>query len=169
MIKEAISHKKCFECNESKSLNEFYRNSKMANGLLNKCKSCIRKDVLKNRRKNIEYYRGYDRKRQLTEERKKQKLIYSKKYIKLYPERKLATMKAYRTRNPEKYAAHTIINNAIKTGNIKKPDCCSVCSKETVVEGHHHDYSKPLEVIWVCSQCHKDIHKQINNKLWHIL
>ena len=49
---------------------------------------------------------------------------------------------------------------AVSTGKIKKPEICSVCEKPNkIIHGHHPDYNKPLEVIWVCLQCHVDIHQ----------
>lgn len=41
---------------------------------------------------------------------------------------------------------------------LKRPDRCSLCGKVCRVHGHHRDYSKPLEVIWLCPQCHKNEH-----------
>lgn len=37
--------KKCFKCGKTKKLDEFYKHKKMADGHLNKCKQCTRKDV----------------------------------------------------------------------------------------------------------------------------
>lgn len=66
--------------------------------------------------------------------------------------------KKYIIANPEKHQAHIILNNAITSGKIaRKP--CEKCG-ETKTEGHHEDYSKPLEVIWLCRKCHCHIHKE---------
>lgn len=43
----------------------------------------------------------------------------------------------------------------------KPPEKCSECDFKGVVDGHHSDYSKPLEVVWLCRQCHANAHKEI--------
>lgn len=47
---------------------------------------------------------------------------------------------------------------AVKTGKIKRQPCNKCGDLKT--HGHHHDYSKPLDVIWLCSMHHKEIHHQ---------
>jgi len=65
-------------------------------------------------------------------------------------------------RSTEKYKykqnARANLNYHVKVGNIFKPPQCTVCKKVKIVEGHHMDYTKPLDVIWLCRQCHSDIH-----------
>lgn len=63
-----------------------------------------------------------------------------------------------RLKFPERRKAGIIIMNALAYGKIIRPDHCSVCNKICVPEGHHPDYSKPLEVVWVCKDCHTAIH-----------
>ena len=46
----------CAKCDEWKELSEFYKNDRT-------CKECRKRRVRENRRKNIEYYKEYDRKR----------------------------------------------------------------------------------------------------------
>jgi len=48
---------------------------------------------------------------------------------------------------------------ALFTGKIIKPKTCSACGEKCNPHGHHADYSKPLCVIWLCHQCHIDLHK----------
>ncbi len=64
----------------------------------------------------------------------------------------------WRARYPEKRRAHVLIRRALKYGELKKPDNCEKCGKQTYLIGHHPDYKKPLEVFWVCSKCHGAIH-----------
>jgi hypothetical protein len=35
-----------------------------------------------------------------------------------------------------------------------RPDRCSKCKVKCKPHGHHPDYSKPLEVVWLCPGCH---------------
>ena len=51
------------KCNKEKPLSDFYKHSQMKDGHLNKCKECIKKNVLDHREKNIDKIREYDRKR----------------------------------------------------------------------------------------------------------
>ena len=71
-------------------------------------------------------------------------------------ERANAAKAAWRQRNPEKYRAQTAVGNALRDGKlVKRP--CEICG-DPKVHGHHDDYSKPLEVRWLCWVHHKTIH-----------
>ncbi len=53
---------------------------------------------------------------------------------------------------------------AVKTGKVIKPRCCSVCKRPTKLhklQGHHADYIKQLDVIWLCVPCHWREHGRI--------
>ena len=134
--------KKCFKCGKEQGVSEFYKHSKMADGRLGKCKTCTKKDVDENRKKNIDYYREYDRKRGNRQPRSH--------------ERK------WRKENPEKYCAHYLLSNAVRDGRIKKGPC-ERCESTNRVHGHHDDYAKPLEVRWLCCPCHHREHPKNEN------
>ena len=136
--------KKCFKCNKTKNIYAFYRHKQMTDGHLGKCKECAKKDATEHRNKNIEKIRKYDRIRATLPHRKR-----------------LSTKncQAYRIKYPLRFAATTILSNAIRSKKIEKPKRCSMCNKKTRIMGHHEDYYKPLNVIWVCQVCHKGLHK----------
>lgn len=60
----------------------------------------------------------------------------------------------------DKSRARDRVANAVKAGKVIKPDRCSKCHTVKKLDGHHEDYSKPLDVLWLCRQCHADIHKK---------
>lgn len=68
--------------------------------------------------------------------------------------------KKWREKNPQKVKAHSIVNEAIKTGKLVKPSECSCCKLKKEVQAHHEDYEKPLDIIWLCPACHSKLHKQ---------
>jgi hypothetical protein len=132
--------KTCFKCKRIQPLSEFYRHSAMSDGHLNKCKDCTKRDVRMHRRRS-EAVRTYDRKR-----------------AKLPHRQALAreSLKRWRAGNPEAYKAQCKLNNAVRDGKIARLPC-EVCG-ETKVHGHHRDYSKPLEVLWLCARHHHAAH-----------
>jgi len=61
--------------------------------------------------------------------------------------------------HPEKYKARYTLNNAIQSGKIVKPNKCEKCGISSRLHGHHDDYQKPLDVVFVCDPCHKKTHE----------
>ena len=64
------------------------------------------------------------------------------------------------TSTPQSIKARSVINNGLRDGKIKKPDCCDGCGKKTSeVEAHHPRGDKHPEVIvWLCLKCHGSAH-----------
>lgn len=60
-------------------------------------------------------------------------------------------------KHPEKRKAHKAVEYAIKRGDLCRM-ACEVCG-ETKAHAHHDNYSKPLEVIWLCSTHHRERHR----------
>lgn len=53
-----------------------------------------------------------------------------------------------------------VYTRALKDGVLVRPKQCSVCPSTKNIEGHHEDYSKPLEIIWLCKSCHHKRHRR---------
>lgn len=67
--------------------------------------------------------------------------------------------------------ARNQIDYKIRTGKIKKPDCCSRCGKRTsVLEAHHTggDYNSKTggsHITWLCKKCHTKITGKYQRKI----
>jgi hypothetical protein len=80
-------------------------------------------------------------------------------YYAKYPKRVRASIEAYRARHVEelRIVAHAgvILREALKRGQITKPVMCEACGAgDRRIEAAHHDYSRPLDVRWLCKPCH---------------
>lgn len=60
----------------------------------------------------------------------------------------------YRKRHPEKIKAQ------LKARYIELGDYCEKCGSTENLEKHHPDYSKPIEIMTLCKDCHIEIHVQ---------
>lgn len=107
----------------------------MADGHLNKCAVCTRRDVQTNYASRREHYQAYDRAR------------YS-------PER---VARMIELRDPKKHRARFTLHNAVNRGKLQKQPC-EVCGAKKV-EAHHVDYSRPLDVRWLCKIHHGKVHR----------
>ena len=117
--------KTCFKCGQEKPLSAFYRHPQMADGHLNKCADCIKAD------------------RRLHERE--------------HPDKVLESRIKQCAKKPTHKNAYKCVEMAVKSGVMDKPHVCSICGRpdtEKRIEAHHHDYTKPLDVIWLCSVCH---------------
>lgn len=137
--------KLCSKCGDRKPLGEFYASKTNADGLLGYCKSCRRAQVIARSRSNPAV-QAYDRFRAKRPERK--------------AHARQVTIK-WRRENPEAYRAQTAVGNAIRDGRLAKGEVCEQegCER-TDVHAHHDDYTKPLEVRWMCPLHHHRHHAE---------
>lgn len=60
-----------------------------------------------------------------------------------------------------KRAANAQVLQAVKMNRIIRPDKCQHCHKKCKPEGHHHrGYVRALDVVWLCTSCHGEIHRK---------
>ena len=64
--------------------------------------------------------------------------------------------------NPEKVYAKNEVMKAVKSGVIERKNCEKCGNTKSL--GHHSDYSKPLDVIWLCAKCHRLLHESLKVK-----
>jgi len=74
-------------------------------------------------------------------------------------DRAIASTEAGRMRRKAREA----FKYAVRKGRLVRPDRCSKCGVVGAVEGHHDDYTHPLQVTWLCSSCHLAHHGKV---LW---
>jgi hypothetical protein len=148
----------CTKCNESKPLTAFYKHPYAARGRDTKCMECAKRSVRLNRAAKLEYYREFDRQRANDPRR-----VVARKLYAATPAGKAAGDAAkvrWSHSHPNEKRAHAAVGNALRDGILtRKP--CEVCGVSDHVEAHHDDYTKPLDVRWLCDPHHKEHHKAL--------
>jgi hypothetical protein len=55
--------------------------------------------------------------------------------------------------------AREILHHAVRDGKVFGPLPCAICQNTHDIQAHHKDYSKPLDVVWLCFKHHRAIHE----------
>ena len=153
-----VAEKRCSRCGEIKAASQFNKDKRSATGLTCDCKTChnnlTQRRYGENRagvlQKQRDYYKA--NKAQVTDRHRK----WRKRrpgYFWNYDQNQ---------RDPDQLRAHRVVSDAVRRGNIHKPDVCENCGHiypKTEIHGHHKDYSKPLDVKWLCIDCHSALHR----------
>jgi hypothetical protein len=62
--------------------------------------------------------------------------------------------RAFKAAHPKKWAAQRAVHAAVRAGRLVRPATCERCGCSCRPHAHHEDYSRPLDVMWVCRSCH---------------
>ena len=137
--------KTCKVCLIEKDLSQFYSDPRMKDGLKKSCKDCLRKQS-----------RDYARSPSVRAARKeKYKLESTDPEIReIRSKKSCAAAKKYRL----KHNARSAVARALKTGTLIR-GVCEICGN-TETEAHHNDYTKQLEVRWLCVLHHGIQHRR---------
>lgn len=140
----------CRVCGDKKPRTGFYPKQVRKSGDVGECKECTKRRVKVRSRENPAV-RKYDRERAKLPHRKAKAAKY---------------LKQWREENPEAHAAHIAVRNALRSGALKRLPCM-FCGAGEHVHAHHRDYSKPLDVKWLCAKCHHRLHAEFPETAAH--
>ena len=132
----------CVKCDESKQKSDYHRCSRDKRGYQQPCAKCrnIIKKEYKKTPKGIEVNRKSGRRWRKNHKTKWN--AYKREHYRNNPHMK----KAYKTLH------------AAQEKDLITPNPCEICGSVDV-HGHHEDYSKPLEVNWLCALHHREAHR----------
>lgn len=128
----------CKKCLIKKEDNEFYPRNMV-------CKECTKKRVseYQKSKKGKEVHRAANKKYSKSKKGKISSKTCSERHYKLKSSKK-------------KLLARWAVQRAVKSGLLIRCKC-SICGDNNV-HGHHNDYDRQLDVIWLCPFHHKQWH-----------
>lgn len=131
------NQKKCIDCERKHNRERYLKNK----DVIIKRSSLYQKTHYKEKRIKIEEWR--DKNREKVRAQNRESYQRNKEWYKK------------RTIDPIKKEARYLLNLAVVTGKIIKPDNCQRCDESKKLSAHHDDYNKPYDVRWLCGKCHK--------------
>ena len=152
--------KSCTGCGLVKVLADYYKHPGTQDGHATKCKECAKKIVRDARIKNKEHYILFDKARAMRPDRVAARAAYRE--TDLGKAAALRARKAYASKSPERRSAHIAVGNALRDGKMSRQPCW-VCGLKA--HAHHPDYSRPLDVVWLCAPHHRQTHALVKSKV----
>lgn len=170
--------KRCAKCLNVYPLSDFHSHPRNKDGRQSYCKHCSNAVVRESKKKNLEKVRSQQRQyatshkqeigcyrqenaSQINAQRKQYRLdhkaetaAYKLKVKDKYKAHRAKVTREWRLKYPERARAHAIVGRAVRSGKLTKANECARCGAIGRLEAHHEDYSKPLNVIWLCRTCH---------------
>jgi len=180
--------KKCSKCKEEKPLTEYTKLRTSRDGLQPLCSPCKKAASKRYYAANIEAIRKKDRDRYAADPNKRKASVErwraanpeesraaTRRSRAKHKDKRMAECRAwyaankdkaqaqkaqYRLAFPEQKRAQGAVERAVANGRLSRPVVCSACNMpHERIEGHHEDYTRPLDVIWLCKPCHRKVHR----------
>lgn len=157
--------KYCGGCERDLNESEFGRNAALDDGLARYCRECARQKVREHRLKSgRQKPAGWTRKTADMKAYRRQwreaNADYRKQWLKAHPGAETRYKAAWYAKHRERRIAKDRVKYAVKTGKLKREPCVKCGEK---AEAHHPDYSKPLDIVWLCPTHHREHHKQLRD------
>lgn len=139
----ALTERRCSRCGITKALDEFWPDASKATGRAYWCKDC-----------HLDHRRGDGREAH-------------QRYLRSESGRASTARNTAKTRSdPLKNRAHVAVQVAVANGSLVAQPC-EVCGSTRRVHAHHDDYTKPLDVRWLCPLHHRRHHAALAAKANH--
>lgn len=151
-----MTEKCCPHCGVTKPISEFGRNRSKRDGLQSLCDTC----------KHASQAKYYHRHQVVIAAKHRHYVVAHRDYYSSWarahyaqPDNRaklLLRAALYRKQYPERARARRSVRTAIRKGALLRQPC-AMCGRLDA-EAHHDDYSKPLEVRWLCAPRHRSHH-----------
>ena len=165
----------CNACKSYLNIEHFSRNGSKQDGYATECRTCKKSSDAKSHRKNRtkRLLRMKEYKEENYEKIRQHSVAFARSdrgrannrkatntYYATHKKEKSERVKRYNIEYRNKYVCRYVFGNAVKLGKISRPIDCQQCFIECTPDGHHDDYSKPFEVMWLCKCCHGKMHRR---------
>lgn len=148
--------KECGGCGKSKNMDDFHNSNQTDDGKQARCKECQRAYRLKKRSEKNAVVKPKVKKTA-------DMVAYRREYNAAHREQINKQKTDWWRRNRDRESVRNKTRYAIRVGKLVRQPC-SVCGA-VEVEAHHTDYSKPLEVVWLCHTHHLEAHGKVDPKM----
>lgn len=82
------------------------------------------------------------------------------RYLEAHGERVRARVQSWRATHRDRRHAHQAVERAVRSGRLHREPCA--CCGDEKAEAHHDDYTKPLDVVWLCRTHHRARHRDLD-------